>query len=188
MNKLARSIALTVMFTCVTAAAEFEPEAIGGVLSLPTPYPDHWAMFHDVSFMHMSEGEILVIDPLADTLGDQYKGMMTASLIASYQRSQSRNEHYVIETFYSRGSRGGERTDVVTIYDAATLSVIAEIEIPAKRVSGMPKTTTTNLLANERFLAIYNFTPGQSVTIVDLQKRELVGEISTAGCGLVFAT
>ena len=167
--------------------SEFQPEQIGNSATLPKHYPDHWVMVHDISFFHMFEGEVLVIDPLGTNLGTQYKGMMTASFIASFERSAKRNEHYVVETFYSRGARGGERTDVVTIYDPSTLQVVDEVIIPAKRITGMPKSVTTSLLADDRFLAIYNFTPGQSVTIVDLQNREVVEEISIAGCGFVFA-
>ncbi len=167
-------------------SAEFTPEPVGGVETLPAKYPDHWVMVHDFSFFHMFEGEVLVVDPLADSLGQQYKGMMTASFIGAYQRNRSTNEHYVIETFYSRGGRGGERTDVVTIYDPATLAVSAEVVIPAKRITGMPKRIATGLIGDQRFLGVYNFTPGQSVSIVDLKNREFVAEVSTAGCGFVI--
>ena len=168
------------------AMADFQPEAIGVIEQLPAQYPDHWVLIHDFSFFHMFEGEVLVVDPLAKDIGSQYKGMMPASFIAAFQRSTQRGEQYVMETFYSRGSRGGERTDVVTIYDPASLTVVDEVVIPPKRISGMPKTSATSLLANDRFLGIYNFTPGQSVSIVDLEKRTFVTEVSTAGCGFVI--
>ncbi|MGI9327835.1 MAG: amine dehydrogenase large subunit [Pseudomonadales bacterium] len=168
--------------------AEFVPEAMGNVRTLPKIYPDHWLMVHDASFFHMSEGEVVVVDPLAETVGEQYKGMITASLIADYAFSKGRNEHYVAETFYSRGGRGGERTDVVTIYDTENLAVQDEIVIPPKRLSGMPKTIDAALVADDRFLLIYNFTPSQSVSVVDLEQRKFVGEVSTAGCGFVIPT
>jgi methylamine dehydrogenase heavy chain len=178
---------LSMALSPMSALAEFQPESIGGVVTLPEKYPDHWVMIHDVSFFHMFEGEVLVVDPLAEDLGAQYKGMMTASFIASYLRAPGRNEHYVVETFYSRGTRGGDRTDVLTIYDPATLKVTDEVVIPAKRITGMPKTMMAGLIGGEQFLGVYNFTPGQSVSIVDLDKREFVTEISTAGCGFLFA-
>lgn len=178
-----------IMLTWLTSAqADFTPEKIGLIQTLPSPYPDHWVMVHDFSFFHMFEGEVLVVDPLAEKMNAQYKGMMTASMIAAFETSRKNAEHYVIETFYSRGARGGERTDVVTIYDPVTLGVIDEIEIPAKRISGMPKTTATALLDNDRFLAVYNFTPGQSVSVVDLKNRQFVGEVATGGCGFVLPT
>jgi len=167
------------------AFAEFEPEAVGRSESLPAQYPEQWVMIHDFSFFHMLEGKVIVTDPLATDVGGQYKGTITASFTAAYTRSKARNEHYVAETFYSRGGRGGERTDVVSVYDPATLTVAAEIAIPAKRLTGMPKDTMVGLIGADQFLGIYNFTPSQSVSIVDLEKREFVAEVATPGCGFL---
>ena len=177
---------LLTLVVAANAAAEFEPEAVGKVETLPETYPEHWAMVHDFSFFHMMEGEIIITDPLAEDMGSQYKGMIPASFTAAYTRSKKRNEHYVAETFYSRGTRGGERTDVLTIWDPATLQVSAEVVIPPKRITGMPKTTMIGLIGDDRFAGVYNFTPGQSVSIVDLEKREFVGEIPTAGCAFLL--
>ena len=177
---------LLVSALALSALAAFQPESIGIVETLPAEYPDHWVLVHDFSFFHMMEGEVLVVDPLAEDIGSQYKGMMPASFIAAFERSTVRNEHYVMETFYSRGTRGGERTDVVTIYDPATLLVVDEVIIPSKRITGMPKTSASGLLGNDRFLGVYNFTPAQSVSIVDLEKREFVTEASIPGCSFVI--
>jgi len=168
--------------------AEEVAEPMGVIQRLPVTYPDHWMMVHDISFFHMSEGEVLVVDPLATTQPSQYKGMLTASFMAAYQRSRIRGEHYVIETFTSRGTRGGERTDVVTIYDNAGLQLQGEIRIPAKRMNGMPKPIATGLSTDERLLMVYNFTPAQSVSIIDLQSRAFVAEVQTPGCGFVIPT
>ena len=185
-NLAKRTAFVCLLGSAVTSAADFEPEAVGKVETLPAQYPEHWVMIHDFSFFHMFEGEVLVVDPLAEDIGAQYKGMMPASFIAAYTRSRKRNEHYVTETFYSRGTRGGERTDVVTIWDPASLTVMAEVEIPPKRITGMPKETMVGLIGGERFLGVYNFTPGQSVSIVDLQERTFVGEVPTPGCGFLL--
>ena len=182
-----RKIALIGLLGCSSVAqAEFVPEAVGRTESLPAQYPAHWVMIHDFSFFHMLEGKVIVTDPLASDVGSQYKGTITASFTAAYTRSGARNEHYVAETFYSRGGRGGERTDVVSVYDPATLEVTAEIAIPPKRITGMPKDTMVGLIGADRFLGVYNFTPSQSVTIVDLEKRAFVGEVATPGCGFVL--
>ncbi len=185
MKTLTTCIALLAL-AVIPARAEFEPEPVGIVEGIDANYPPHWIMVRDFSFFHMLEGKVLVIDPLGETLGDQYKGMMTASFIAGYARSASRNEMYVIEGFFSRGGRGGERTEVVAIYDPATLNVTAEVEIPPKRITGMPKSMMNSLIGGDRFLGVYNFTPAQSVSIVDLQTRAFVGEVNTPGCGFVI--
>ena len=94
---------------------------------------------------------------------------------------------YAPETYFSRGTRG-TRTDVVTVYDAVQLQPVAEIEIPPKRASLMPTPGAQALTDDDRFLLIYNFTPSQSVTVVDMRARKFVGEIETAGCALVYPT
>ena len=169
-------------------AAEFQPEALGQIAELPSPNPDHWVVIHDLSFNHMREGKLYLVDPSAESIGGQMRGIMSADFIASFASSASRNEYYVIETFHSRGGRGGERTDVVSIYDPATLSVTAEIVIPSKRLTGMPNRYQTALVDDDRYLLIYNFTPSQSVTVVDLEERSVLGEVATAGCTFTFPT
>jgi methylamine dehydrogenase heavy chain len=44
------------------------------------------------------------------------------------------------------------------------------------------------LTDDDRFLLIYNFTPAQSVSVVDVAAKKLVGEIETAGCAQVYPT
>lgn len=183
-----RLAALILAIGCSAAHADMSPEPFGTVAELDTPYPVNWVVIHDAAFFHMLEGKLQIVDPLAPTLAEQFHGMLPASFIAAYEFSPKRGEHYVIETFFARGSRGGDRTDVVTVWDARKLTVVDEIEIPAKRLSGMPKTTSTALTRDQRFLAIYNFTPAQSLSIVDLERREFVTEIPLAGCGFVIAS
>lgn len=186
MQLLKISVCAALLLMTAGIRAEFSPEPIGTIETLPSIYPDHWILVHDFSFFHMFEGEIQVVDPLADTLSGQFKGMFPASFIASYKFSARRNEHYVAESFYSRGTRGGERTDVVTIWDPETLKVKGEVIIPAKRITGMPKTLMTGLIDNDKFMGVYNFTPAQSISIVNLEDRSFVGEVPTAGCAFML--
>jgi len=179
---------LALLVSATVLHADDVAEPMGVIQQLPAIYPDHWMMIHDISFFHMSEGEVLVVDPLATTQPTQYKGMMTASFIGAYQRGRIRGEHYVVETFTSRGTRGGERTDVVTIYDNAGLKVKGEVIIPAKRMTGMPKPIAIGMSPDERLLMVYNFTPAQSVSIVDLESRSFIAEVPTPGCGFVIPT
>jgi methylamine dehydrogenase heavy chain len=44
------------------------------------------------------------------------------------------------------------------------------------------------LTDDDRFIVIYNFTPAQSLTVVDTKARSFAGEIETPGCALVFPT
>ena len=189
--KCCRNLALaTAMLAASTGHAQnFQPESLGQVDRLPATYPDHWLVIHDATFFHMREGRVLFVDPDADNVGGQFRGMVSANFMAHYEQGSSRGEHYVIETFFSRGGRGGDRTDVVTIYDAASLDVEGEIVIPPRKVSSMPEIFGTALIAGERLLVVYNFSPGQSITVyVDLEKREFVAEYPISGCALVIPT
>jgi len=182
------ALAAAVLVMPVGYAEDFRPEPLRQIESLPATYPDHWLVVHDATFFHMREGRFLFVDPAADTVGGQLRGMLSADFMAHYEQSSARGEHYVIESFFSRGGRGGERTDVVSIYDAASLDLAGEIIIPPKKISSMPQRFGTALVADDRLLVVYNFTPRQSITVVDLEKREFVAEYEILGCALVFPT
>ena len=89
---------------------------------------------------------------------------------------RTRPEFYLAETFYSRGSRG-DRTDVVTIYDLATLAPVGEVGIPPKRAINTLATANVALSDDDRFLAVFNMTPATSLSIVDVQQRAFVAEM-----------
>lgn len=115
----------------------------------------------------------------------EMQGLMSLSTFTpAVQPNLKRNEVYAAETYYSRGYHG-ERTDVLTIYDLETLSPGFEIDIP-KKVATLSFRQYIALLDDDRHLAIFNMTPAQSVTIVDVRSREFVGEISTPGCALML--
>jgi methylamine dehydrogenase heavy chain len=96
----------------------------------------------------------------------------------------SRDEAFLVNSYYSRLVRG-DRTDVLTVIDMTNLSVKTEIELP-------PKTAAVSirghiaLLNDERHLVVFNMTPAQSVSIVDVVERRFVGEISTPGCAIIM--
>jgi methylamine dehydrogenase heavy chain len=97
---------------------------------------------------------------------------------------RDRGEAYAAESFLTRLYRG-ERNDVLTVYDIRTLSPIAEIDIPDK-ISEQAVPTSFGLLGNRKHLLIYNMTPAQSVTVVDIESRQFKAEISTPGCGMIM--
>ncbi len=74
------------------AAEEFEPEPLGQVAELPSPNPEHWVIIQDLSFNHMREGKLYLVDPAADSIGGQMRGMLSADFIASFTQSARRNE------------------------------------------------------------------------------------------------
>jgi methylamine dehydrogenase heavy chain len=168
----------------VRGAAPLTEDPRGTVLSLPATASPHWVWVNDFVFPHMPDGQALLVD------GDsgRFLGMLSTGF--SFGRLVPAKDGKLIfspETYFSRGTRG-TRTDVVTLYDPEHLAPVGEIVIPAKRSSNMPMMGNSDLTDDGRFLLIYNFTPAQSITVVDTQSRKLVGEIETAGCALVYPT
>ena len=163
-------------------------EPTGVVQTLPERYPDSWFLVHDAAFFHMLDGKVVILDASADTVADQVKGSLGASFIGHVHESAARSEIYVIETFHSRGARG-DRTDVMTIWDRATLAPLGEIVWPTpKRLMSMPVRAAINTIDAGRLLLVANFNPATSVTVIDLDKREILNEIATPGCVLAYPT
>lgn len=165
------------------AEAQLPPEPLVRQ-DLPATGSAHWVWVNDIVFHHMADGKAFLFD------GDSGNMLGMLSTGFGFGGVLVPGNHSVIaspETYFSRGTRG-TRTDVVTLYDARTLDPIEEIVVPAKRSSSLPMRASAALTDDDRFLLIYNFTPAQSVTVVDLHERKFVGEVDTPGCALVYPT
>jgi methylamine dehydrogenase heavy chain len=180
-----KKLIIVVSFCASVAFAELQPEPTGIIETLPETWPAHWIIAHDAAFFHMSDGKFIVLDADSDDPVARFKGFFNAAFIGALVQANSRPEMYVAETFRSRGSRG-ERTDVLTIYDKRSLTPVGEVVIPPKRLSGMPNSYALQLIDSENLALIYNFTPAQSVSVVDVVAREYLAEISIPGCALAF--
>ncbi|MDX1403410.1 MAG: amine dehydrogenase large subunit [Woeseiaceae bacterium] len=180
-----KKLTIVVSLWASVALAELQPESPGIIESLPDTWPAHWIIAADASFFHMSDGKFIVLDADSDDPNDRFKGFFNGSLIANFAQATSRPEMYIAETFRSRGQRG-ERTDVLTIISKSSLEPIGEVVIPPKRSSNMPTAYNVSLVDDEKLALVYNFTPAQSVTVVDVVEREFLAEIPTPGCALAY--
>jgi len=177
---------IVVVSLCASAAfAEVQPESTGVIETLPETWPAHWIIVQDAAFFHMSDGKFIVLDADSDDQWGRFKGFFNASFIGMFVQATTRPEMYVAETFRARGTRG-ERTDVLTIYDKVKMEPVGEVVIPAKRSSNMPTAYNLQLVDDEKLALIYNFTPAQSVSVVDVVAREFLAEIPIPGCALTF--
>jgi methylamine dehydrogenase heavy chain len=164
-------------------AAEINPDPLVAD-QLPAEPGPHWVWVNDVVFHHMADGKAFLLD------GDS--GRMLGMLSTGFSFNgvvlgKSGSEILSPETYFSRGTRG-TRTDVITYYAPRTLSPVAEVSIPPKRASTIPQLANARLTDDSRFLLLYNYTPAQSVSVVDVPARKFVGEIETPGCALVYPT
>lgn len=180
-----KKLILLVLFIAGNAIGQIQPEPGGVIQTLPESWPPHWVIVQDGAFFHMNSGKLIVVDADSDDAARRVKGMFDANFIAQFYQARTRPEMYVSETFYSRGTRG-ERTDVLTIWDKATLSNTGEIVLPPKRASQMPMNYHLQLVDDEKIALIYNFTPATSVSVIDIVNRQFLTEVSTPGCSLVY--
>ncbi len=190
---LAAVAAAGLLFSGLALSAESRPpplpvEPIGVIETLPKKYPQDWFLVFDAAFFHMSDGKVYVIDTAGDTMPEQVKGMFNVSLMGNIAQSARRSEIYATETFHSRGTRG-DRLDVLTIWDQETLSPLGEVVWPKPtRFMGMPQRYALTLIDNDRWLAVSNFSPATSITLIDMDSRKIINEIPTPGCFLAYPT
>ena len=165
-----------------SGAAEFPtplpPDSTGKIATLPAKYPTSWV------FLNYAGDRIELRDVGSDSR--DVKGQLQARDSSTLLVSDKRPEIYVADTVWSRGVRG-TRTDFITIYDSQTLNVVDEIVLPgAKRALITAMEGMLAFTDDQRLALVFDFTPASSVTVVDLVKRKVLGDIETPGCSLVY--
>lgn len=171
---------LSLITVALPVAAQFEPEQ-ASVEVLGDHRGQNWFWIWGSNAPMMTDGRAYLFNDDGKSLGMLNTGTWTNGVVAA----RTRDELYATEIYFSRGVRG-KRTDVVTVYDAKTLSPKREIEIPAKRISALISTGLSVLSDDDRFLAVLNFTPAQSISIVDLENNRFVEEVATPGCASIY--
>lgn len=119
--------------------------------------------------------------------GDSYRrlGQIDAGMTPGFAISPDGKTSTVATTYFSRGSRG-TRTDVVEFSDNRTLAVTHEVVLPPKRAQTLPTEFSLAYSPDQRFLFVANLTPATSITVVDVAKLAVSGEIDTDGCVLAI--
>ena len=168
------------------APAPLPEEPIPSVVKLPADYPQSWVLVHDINFNAILDGRLVVVDTASPA--QPLKGYVRAAQFANTLFAPAKREIYTAETFYSRLTRG-ERTDAITIWDTATLQPKGEIVLPGgKRQQGVMYTGTFQFTNADKWALVSNFTPAQSVTVVDLDGRKVLGEVDLSGCSHTYPT
>jgi len=118
-----------------------------------------------------------------DATSGEMQGLLSLSRrTPAVTMSHPRREFYAAESYLARGVHG-ERTDIVAIYDYENLSPIAEVIIP-NHMARLGVRNHLGLLNNGRHLTVHNMNPGHSVSIIDVQDRIFIYEVSTPGCAV----
>jgi methylamine dehydrogenase heavy chain len=180
----ATTIALCAWFAVHAGAADFPKplpsDPIQKIETLPAKYPATWA------WLNYAGDRIELRNVGSDTR--EVKAQLQAHDSATLLVPDKRPEIYVADTVWSRGSRG-VRTDFITVYDSHTLNPIGEIVLPGGKRALI--TAMEGLIAftdDQRLALVFNFTPASSVAVVDLVKRQMLGEVDIPGCSLIYPT
>jgi methylamine dehydrogenase heavy chain len=171
-------LALFALVVATPAPAELPVDPVGRVEILAAPLSPHLVWASDALMRRIALADL----DSGDTLGVIDGGYgITAALFA-----RTRPELYVPETHYSRGARG-DRTDVLSIYDALSLRAVGEVLLPPRRAMNVLPSANAALTDDDRFALVFNMTPATSVSVVDLERRAFTAEIAIPGCSLVYA-
>jgi methylamine dehydrogenase heavy chain len=114
------------------ALAQMPPEEGVKVRELPPAGP-HWVFVMNPFSGTLEVTSVFAID--GDSL--QVLGQMTGGITSAFAVAPDHKQFYMADTYYSRGARG-DRTDVLTIYDARHLAPVGEVILPTKRQLSIP--------------------------------------------------
>lgn len=172
LTPLALASTLAIGLTIPLASAQITPEEIS-IETMPEP-GTNW-------FISKTRNGGYIFD--ANT--GEMQGLLSLSRYTPAVASWApRREFYAAESYLSRGVYG-DRTDIVAIYDYENLSPVAEIEIP-NHMARLDVRNHLGLMNDGRHLAVLNMNPGHSVSIVDVQDRVFIYEVSTPGCAVIM--
>ncbi|MEP4487154.1 MAG: amine dehydrogenase large subunit [Halioglobus sp.] len=182
MKKLLKPVGISLLLALSSTAfaQSFVPEE-AFTETLPQNTGQEWFWAYGFRMPSAVDGQAFLFDEHGNRLGQLSTGYWFNSLI----NAELRNEIITTETYFSRGTRG-ERTDIVSIYDAQTLSPKKEIIIPSKRMNSVKNNGLMALTDDQKFALIVNYTPAQSISIVNLELGEFVEEVETPGCSVIY--
>ncbi|MBU3071295.1 hypothetical protein KOI40_15830 [Aestuariicella sp. G3-2] len=175
---------ISFLVTWIVASGQlwaFTPE-IPKTEILPDNNGEEWFWISGNRIPSLADGQAYLMGQDGKRLGQLSTGYWFNSLINAHKR----NEIITVETHFDRGTRGN-RNDLVVMYDANNLSFKHEIQLPPKRMNAVRNDGLVNLTDDERFLLVVNYTPAQSVSIVDLDKGVFIEEVETPGCSVLYA-
>jgi methylamine dehydrogenase heavy chain len=174
-------VCLLAPWAAIAAGAAGVPVEKAAVGILPDHSGKDWFWVWGNNAPSQVDGRALLFDGNGRNLGQLNTGFWPNNLIPSRKRS----ELYSVETYFGRGLRG-QRTDVVTVYDGRTLSPLQEIAIPPRRMNALGSTGLSVISDDERFLLVLNYTPAQSISVVNLAVGQFVTEFETPGCASIY--
>ena len=163
------------------ALAQVPIDRIPNSLSLPDAYPENWVFVYAANYT-VALGSFAIVDVAAGT--KEYKGQFQGAFFPSFIDPVASSELYVAESFFESVGHG-RRTDVLTITKKSNLNPVAEIVLPGTK-RGVLSGNLMDLTHDGSLILVFNFTPGSSVSVVDIHKRKVVNEVPIPGCTSIY--
>ena len=142
------------------------------------PWSPHWAYLFDYCFANETDDRLYLYDGDAHRVLGQFEvGFYPAMTISPDHKTTA-----VATTYWSRGGHGA-RTDVLEYDDNTTMTVRGELVLPPGRAqTGAVSSFGLSYSSDQRFLYLANLSPAASLSIIDVAKNAVVGELDTDGC------
>lgn len=166
----ALALAAAAQSPALAAPASVEPEE-STVKTLDAPKP---------SWVFVQRGFVLPGTAIYDTASGKYLAQIETPILGDLAIDPEGKHYYVAETAWTRRLHG-TRQDYISVYDASTLKLEGDIDIPGRILVGGRE---HNLIVSDdaKTAYVYNFSPVSSVNVVDLAKRKLTGSFELPGC------
>ena len=161
-------------------------EPIPTVKALPATWPKSWVVINDFNFNSIIDGRVVVVDTAS--VNQPLKGIVRSAQFGNSLLSTRRGEMLTAETFYTRLTRG-TRTDAITFWGLTDLQPKGEVVLPGgKRQLSVTYPQLFQFTNADKWALVANFTPAQTVSVVDLDARKVLGEVDLPGCSQIYPT
>ena len=169
---MALSVALMTAAAPLMPAGAVDPEVSDVATLAPNgPHRFFTSGFRDAAFN------------IFDADSGKMEGSIPAGYVPNLAIAPDNSAFYVSETYWEHGARG-KREDILTIYDAKTLNIVKEIDLPGRALAG--KMQNFDISADGSKVYTYIMHPASSVVWVDTKKQAVGGTVEIPGCALIF--
>ena len=162
--------AALVAMPALAGTASVEPEE-STVNTLAAPKP---------SWVYLQRGFVLSGTAIYDTANGKYLAQIETPVLGDLAIDPEGKHYYVAETAWTRRLHG-TRQDYISVYDASTLKLEGDIDIPGRILVGNREHNFI-LSPDGKTGYVYDFSPISSINVVDLVKRKFVKNIELPGC------
>ena len=154
----------------MAGTASVEPEeSATNTLAAPKP-----------GWVYLQRGFVLPGTVIYDTATGKYLAQIETPLLGDLTIDPEGKHYYVAETTWTRRLHG-TRQDYISVYDANTLKLEGDIDIPGRILVGNHEHDFI-LSQDGKTAYVYDFSPISSINVVDLVKRKFVRNVELPGC------